>query len=172
MFFNRIKTKSSQRFLTTILNSRNKEFNSDKIQSVGIIFDYNNFQDYDFFKLIFTDLGLNINRLRFIAMIDSNKDQPNSWDAFYSKENFDWLGHCKNAEVNEFVNFPFDLLLSYYKPNCYELNIVTAMSKANFKVGLSTEDERLHDLNLEIEPKNTSTFKIELIKYLKTLNKI
>lgn len=172
MFFNRIKTKSSQRFLTTILNSRNKEFNSDKIQSVGIIFDYNNFQDYDFFKLIFTDLGLNINRLRFIAMIDSNKDQPNSWDAFYSKENFDWLGHCKNAEVNEFVNFPFDLLLSYYKPNCYELNIVTAMSKANFKVGLSTEDERLHDLILEIEPKNTSTFKIELIKYLKTLNKI
>lgn len=172
MFFNRIKTKSSQRFLTTILNSRNKEFNSDKIQSVGIIFDYNNFQDYDFFKLIFTDLGLNINRLRFIAMIDSNKDQPNSWDAFYSKENFDWLGHCKNAEVNEFVNFPFDLLLSYYKPNCYELNIVTAMSKANFKVGLSTEDERLHDLILEIEPKDTSTFKIELIKYLKTLNKI
>ena len=105
MFFNRIKTKSSQRFLTTVLNSRNKEFNSDKIQSVGIIFDYNNFQDYDFFKLMFTDLGLNINRLRFIAMIDSEKDQPNSWDAFYSKENFDWLGHCKNAEVNEFVNF-------------------------------------------------------------------
>ena len=124
MFFNRIKTKSSQRFLTTILNSRKKEFNTDKIQSVGIIFDYNNFQDYDFFKLMFTDLGLNINRLRFIAMIDSDKDQPNSWDAFYSKENFDWLGHCKDAEVNEFVNFPFDLLLSYYKPNSYELNIV------------------------------------------------
>ena len=172
MFFNRIKTKSSQRFLTTVLNSRNKEFNSDKIQSVGIIFDYNNFQDYDFFKLMFTDLGLNINRLRFIAMIDSEKDQPNSWDAFYSKENFDWLGHCKNAEVNEFVNFTFDLLLSYYKPNSYELNIVTAMSKANFKVGLSAEDKRLHDLILEIETKDTSTFKTELIKYLKTLNKI
>ena len=172
MFFNRIKTKSSQRFLTTVLNSRNKEFNSDKIQSVGIIFDYNNFQDYDFFKLMFTDLGLNINRLRFIAMINSDKDQPNSWDAFYSKENFDWLGHCKNAEVNEFVNFPFDLLLSYYKPNSYELNIVTAMAKANFKVGLSAEDKRLHDLILEIEPKDTSTFKTELIKYLKTLNKI
>ena len=121
---------------------------------------------------MFTDLGLNINRLRFIAMIDSDKDQANSWDAFYSKENFDWLGHCKNAEVNEFINFPFDLLLSYYKPNSYELNIVTAMSKANFKVGLSGEDKRLHDLILEIEPKNTSTFKTELIKYLKTLNKI
>ena len=172
MFFNRIKTKSSQRFLTTVLNSRNKEFNSDKIQSVGIIFDYNNFQDYDFLKLMFTDLGLNINRLRFIAMIDSDNNQPNSWDAFYSKENFDWLGHCKNDEVNEFVNFPFDLLLSYYKPNSYELNIVTAMSKANFKVGLSAEDKRLHDLILEIKPKDTSTFKTELIKYLKTLNKI
>jgi hypothetical protein len=46
------------------------------------------------------------------------------------------------------------------------------MSKANFKVGLSAEDKRLHDLILEIEPKDTSTFKTELIKYLKTLNKI
>ena len=172
MFFNRIKAKSSQRLLTTVLNSRNKEFNLEKIQSVGIIFDYNNFQDYDFFKLMFTDLGLSTNRLRFIAMIDSENIRPNSWDVFYTKNDFDWLGHSKNMDIDEFVDIPFDLLLSYYKPNIYELNIVTAMSKANFKVGLSAQDKRLHDLILEIEPEETPTFRVELIKYLKTLNKI
>ena len=172
MFFNRIKTKSSQKFLNTVLKSRSKEFNSGKIQSVGIIFDYSNFQNYDFFKRMFTDLGVSINRLRFIAMIDSEQTLPNSWDAFYSKENFDWLGHCKNVEVNEFVNTPFDLLISYYKPNAYELNIVTAMSKACLKVGLSSKDKRLHDLIVDIDPNDIHTFKIELIKYLKTLNKI
>ena len=63
-------------------------------------------------------------------------------------------------------------MISYYKPNCYELNIVTAMSKAKFKVGLSSEDKRLHDFILELDPKEKDTFKIEIIKYLKTLNKI
>ena len=172
MFFKRLKTNSSQKFLTTVLNSRLKEFKSGKIVSVGIIFDYNNFQDYDFFKLMLTDLGISVNRIRFISMIDSLENTPNSWDAFYSKENFDWLGHCKNIEISEFVNIPFDLLISYYKPNCYELNIVTAMSKAKFKVGLSYEDKRLHDFILELDPKEKDTFKIEIIKYLKTLNKI
>ena len=172
MFFKRIKTKSSEKFLTTVLNSRTKDFGSGKIQSVGVIFNYNNFQDYDFFRVLFTDLGLSGNRLRFIALLDNEDERPNSWDAFYSQQDFDWLGHCKNIEVNEFVNYSFDLLISYYRPNAYELNIVTALSKAKLKVGLSSEDMRLHDLILDLEPKDQKTFKSELIKYLKTLNKI
>ena len=67
MFFKRLKTNSSQKFLTTVLNSRLKEFKSGKIVSVGIIFDYNNFQDYDFFKIMLTDLGISVNRIRFIS---------------------------------------------------------------------------------------------------------
>ena len=63
-------------------------------------------------------------------------NQPNSWDASYTKTDFDWLGHCKSNEVTEFVDQSFDLLISYYKPNRYELKIVTAMSKAKFKVGI------------------------------------
>jgi len=172
MFFKRFKANSSQKFLTTVLNSRLKEFKPGKIGSVGIIFDYNNFQDYDFFKLMFTDLGISLNQIKFISMIDNLESPPNSWDAFFGKENFDWLGHCKNVEVSEFVNIPFDLLISYYKPNSYELNIVTAMSKANFKIGLSSKDKRLHDFIIEIDPENIDTFKIETIKYLKTFKKI
>ena len=106
---------------------------------------------------MFTDLGISLNQIKFISMIDNLENPPNSWDAFYGKENFDWLGHCKNVEVNEFVNIPFDLLISYYKPNSYELNIVTAMSKANFKIGLSSQDKRLHDFIIEIDPENIDT---------------
>jgi len=172
MFFKRIKTKSYQKFLNTVLDSRSKEFKSGKIQSVGIIFNYNSFHDYDFFKLMFTDLGVSLNRIRFISFIDSKDNIPNSWDAFYCKDDFDWTGQCKNPEVSEFVDMPFDLLISYYRPNKYALNIVTAMSKANFKVGLSVEDKRLHDLIIDINPKEINTFRMEIIKYLKTLNRI
>tara|TARA_B100001778_G_scaffold259886_1_gene220280 strand:- start:264 stop:782 length:519 start_codon:yes stop_codon:yes gene_type:complete len=172
MFFKRIKTKASQKLLNSFLNLRSVKFKTGKIKSVGIIFDFNNFQDYDFFKLFFTDLGVSINGIRFISLIGLKDDKPNSWDAFYSKDDFDWFGNCKNVEVDEFTSTPFDLLISYYKPNSHELNLVTAMSKANFKVGLTTEDKRLHDLILDVKPSQTSTFKIEMIKYLKTLNRI
>lgn len=172
MFFKRIKTISSEKFLTTVIEARSKQFSSEKIKTVGILFDYDQFVNYDYFRMLFTDLGLNDNRLRFIVFYKKENNQPNSWDASYTKTDFDWLGHCKSNEVTEFVDQSFDLLISYYKPNRYELKIVTAMSKAKFKVGISDEDERLHDLIIDVSIKDIDTFKTELIKYLKTLNKI
>ena len=78
----------------------------------------------------------------------------------------------KSSEIEEFIDQPFDLLISYYKPNQLELNLVTASSKANFKIGITNEDSRLHDLTIDIEPSNTDVFKIELIKYLTQLNRL
>ena len=172
MFFKRIKTISSEKFLTTVLNARTKYYSSEMIKTVGILFNYDQFEDYDFFRTLFTDLGLKDNQLRLIAFYQNENHQPNSWDASYTTLDFDWLGHCKSAEVADFVEQPFDALISFYKPNRYELKIVTAMSKAKFKVGISNEDDRLHDLIIDVALKDQDTFKVELIKYLKTLKKI
>ena len=172
MFFKRIKKISSKKFLTTVLKARSKQFSSGKIKTVGIMFHHDQFTDYDYFRMLFTDLGLNDNWLRFISFYENENNQPNSWDSSFTKTDFDWLGHCKSPEIAEFVEQPFDLLISYYKPSCYELKIVTAMSKAKFKVGVSNEDDRLHDLIIDVSTKDIDTFKTELIKYLRTLNKI
>ena len=99
-----------------------------------------------------------------------NKSDSN--DAFFSLENFDWLGRPKSIEIDEFINQPFDVLISYYKLNQLELNFITARSKANFKIGLTNDDPRLHDLTIDIEPKDTDVFKTELIKYLTQLNRL
>ena len=116
--------------------------------------------------------GIMDNKIRFIAMINQEKNRPNSWDSFFSLENFDWLGRSKNIEIDEFVDQPFDLLISYYSPNKLELNLVTALSKANFKIGINSKDARLHDLIIEVDPSKTDVFKIELLKYLTQLNRL
>jgi hypothetical protein len=64
------------------------------------------------------------------------------------------------------------VLISYYKTNQLELNLVTARSKANFKIGITNEDSRLHDLTIDVEPADTDIFRIELIKYLTQLNRL
>ena len=172
MFFKRFKTLSLQKNITLILKSRTKNFQSAKVSSVGVIFDYDSYYDYDFFQELISELGVMKNKIRFMALIDQEKNRPNSWDSFFSLENFDWLGRSKNIEIDEFVDQPFDLLISYYSPNKLELNLVTALSKANFKIGINSKDVRLHDLIIEVDPSKTDIFKIELLKYLTQLNRL
>ena len=172
MFFKQLKSVSIKKNIALILKQRLRDFKSSKVQSVGIIFDYEAFHDYDFFHDLLKDLGIWKNNTRFIAKIDAKKTHPNSWDSFYSLEDFDWLGKHKNKEIDEFVDQPFDVLISYYKTNTLELNLITALSKANFKIGLNNEDDRLHDFIIEVDPLKTAIFKTELIKYLTTLNRL
>jgi hypothetical protein len=172
MFFKQFRTLSLQKNITLILKSRIKNFKSSKINSIGVIFDYDAYCDYDFFRGLIKDMGIMENKIRFIAKVEFEKNKPNSWDSFFSLDNFDWLGRPKSVEIDEFVEQPFDVLISYYKSNQLELNFVTARSKANFKIGLASHDSRLNDLTIDIEPKNTDVFKTELIKYLTQLNRL
>lgn len=172
MFFKRFKTLLLKKNITKILKSRTKNFQNGKVNSVGIIFDYDSYHDYNFFHDLMKDIGVMKNKTKFIAMIDLEKDSPNSWDAFFSIKNFDWLGRPKSAEIDEFVNRPFDVLISYYNSNKPELNFVTALSNSNFKIGLSDDDARLNDLVINIDPLKTDIFKTEIIKYLTHLNRL
>ena len=105
-------------------------------------------------------------------MLNHEKNRPNSWDSFFSLENFDWLGKTNNVEIDVFTEQKFDLLISYYKTNKDQLNFVTALSKANFKIGINNQDPRLHDLIIDVEPSQTEVFKFELLKYLTQLNRL
>ena len=172
MFFKQLRTRSLQKNITLVLKTRIKNFKSGKVNSVGVIFDYNSYNNYDFFRKLTKDIGINDNKIRFIAMVDLEKNKPNSWDSFFSLDSFDWLGRPKNYEIEDFVEQQFDILISYYKSNQLELNFVTARSKANFKIGISNEDARLYDLTIDVDPANTAVFKQELIKYLTQLNRL
>ena len=78
----------------------------------------------------------------------------------------------KSFEIDDFVDQPFDLLISYYNSNKLELNLVTALSKANFKIGINIQDARLHDLIIDVKTSKIDVFKVELIKYLTQLNRL
>ena len=110
--------------------------------------------------------------LPLATFIDDEKSRPNSWDAFFYPENFGWKGKIEGADLVDFVNEPFDALISYYRQDNLELNMATLKSKANFKIGISSKDERLNDFIINIAPDQIKIFKNELIKYLKVFNKI
>ena len=95
-----------------------------------------------------------------------------SWDSYFTPLDFGWNGNISNYDINEFIETEFDALISYYDENIHELNLITAKSKANFKIGISNKDQRLHDFIINIKSSFIDIFKVELEKYLKGLKKI
>ena len=172
MFLKLFRKRSNQKYINKILNSKRSKISEKKIRSVGVILSLEEFKDYDKIKKIFTDFGINENRIKFITYI-SNKDfQLNHWDDYFNPEDFGWSGNIKNIALNEFIDFKYDVLISYYRSDNTDLNLVTAKSKANFKIGISNFDQRLNDFIIDVDTVHVDVFRNELEKYLKGLNKI
>lgn len=172
MFFKRLKKKSNQKYINKVLNDSKPSVDGRTIKYIGVIFNHDEFRNHDQMKDIFKSIGIHENRIKIITFIDDEKSRPNSWDAFFYPENFGWKGKIEGADLVDFVNEPFDALISYYHQDNLELNMATVKSKANFKIGISSKDERLYDFIINIAPDQIKIFKNELIKYLKVFNKI
>ena len=172
MILKRFKEKSNQKFINRLIDFRVPEISSNKIESVGIIVNLSEFDDFEMFRIFFEELKLNPNKIKFAGFTDDPKLVEFSNELLYSEKQIGWRGKIKDNGLKTFINTPFDVLISYYKDDNLELNLISALSKANFKVGISNNDERLHDLILEVDTKEIDIFKQEFIKYLTILKKL
>jgi len=172
MFLKAFKQKSKQKYINKLLNSRRLEFKQGKIKNVGIILNLKEFDQFEAFLTFFKSLEIQDNKISVLAFVENDKQVNPLWGNYFSSKDFGWKGKLKNIELKNFLDNEFDILISFYKQNVLELNLVTAKSKANFKVGLSGLDNRLYDLILDVDTNDFKLFKSELTKYLTVLNKI
>ncbi|TXE17444.1 hypothetical protein ES692_09200 [Psychroserpens burtonensis] len=166
------KEKSNQKYINKLLSARQVAVSNNKMNTVGVILSVSEFSDFESFRLFFKSLGIQAAKTKIIAFVEDTKDSNELWDTYFNPKDFGWKGKINNIDLQIFVDTKFDVLISYYKENHLELNLITASSKANFKVGLTNEDERLFDLMIDVKPKEFSVFKDELKKYLTVLNKL
>lgn len=172
MFLRRLKEKSNQKYFKNLLNSKREKSKSGKVDSVGVLLNFDEFNAYDKFRKMLKNIGIKENRVKFLALIDDEMVKPNSWDAFFCKKDFGWNAKITNVELSEFIDTEFDALICYYNEDVLELNLVAAMSNANFKIGIGKQDDRLYDLIIDLDSSHSEVFQYELEKYLKVLNKI
>lgn len=172
MFLKRFKEKSNKKYIDKILKYRKVSVSNHKIKSVGVILNIDEYNEHENLKLFLESIGIMQNKMKFIIFVTDENLIQNFWDNYFSPKDFGWNGKIKNIGLQEFINTKFDVLISYYKEDNLELNIVTALSKANFKIGISDEDQRINDFIIDIKPNQINIFKQEVLKYLKVLNKI
>jgi len=172
MILKAFKEKSNQKLINNLVGFRSAQISSKRIESVGIVLNLVEYDDFESFRLFFEALKLNPNKIKLVGFVEDPKLLELSRELLFSEKQIGWKGKIKNNELQSFLNTPFDVLVSYFKNDNLDLNLITALSRANFKVGLSGKDIRFYDLVLDVLPNEFNVFKNEFIKYLTILKKI
>lgn len=172
MILKGFKEKSIKKYLNKLLSERQVNISGNKVESMGVIINIDEINDFESFRLM-ADYGeIRPNKLKIIAFSENKKDDLLSWDNCYNPKDFGWKGAIKNPELDTFLKTKFDVLISYYEKEILELKLITTLSKAELRVGILQTDERINDLIIKTKLKEFDVFKEELFKYLTILNKI
>ncbi|WP_132218787.1 DUF6913 domain-containing protein [Mariniflexile fucanivorans] len=172
MILKGFKEKSIKKHINKLLSERYVNVSAKKVESLGIIFNLDEVDNFEQFNVLSSCLKVMPNRLKVIAFSSNKKETLKSWDVCFNPDDFGWNGVVKSGELQTFLNTKFDVLISYYEADITELKLLTVKSKAEFKIGLLQIDERLNDLIIKTNLKEFNVFKDEVFKYLTILKKI
>jgi hypothetical protein len=172
MFSNKIKNFIIKNNVKKKLTNAKHIDSNTTINSIGIIFDESELNEKENIIIEIKKMGFQSNQIEFIVF--KNKiDKKETFDyQVLSWKDVALNGVFTSPIANQFVNKKFDLLISYYDTEKASLLLLTYLSKANFKVGFSDVDSRLHHFLINVDIKKHKIFVEELFKYLKILKKI
>jgi hypothetical protein len=172
MFIKYIKEISLKRILKRNLHNVKPSSLATPIKTIGILIDESYFQDKEQLVQELVTCGIKNEDIKMIVYKDKIKKNEIFSQPTFSLKDMNWKGDFSSAFVTDFINTPFDMLISYYDTEKAPLLLITHNSKSLFKVGFSTVDKRLNHLMINTNAENYKVFVHELFRYLKILNKI
>ena len=89
-----------------------------------------------------------------------------------TEKDFGWSGSLKLNKLKEFVKSDYDLLINYGLEENLCWKVITLRSQSKFKIGFSSNENRLYDLSVSDTMRSTKVLTREAEKYLKILKKI
>jgi len=146
----------------------NNDVAGKKIDSVLILIDEK--MNSDLIQVVAEKVSIDIEKIKVLFFRES-KNEAKLFEYSFSEKDFSLLGNVKNKNVQNLIKKEFGLLLNYIEGNMH-VDCIIALSKARFKVGLSSKKQELYDLVIAVDACDVDLFNSELEKYLKILNKI
>ncbi|TYB77377.1 hypothetical protein ES676_03535 [Bizionia saleffrena] len=172
MFLKRFREKIHKKHINSELRRREILKPKTPVQRVGIIVNSEECFNLDWNTELSSLFPMAKPKIDIILFSEASKKNETAEAVIYNASDIGWNGTIKNEELKTFIDTKFSLLISYYTTNHTLLRLLTASSKAAFKVGLLKEDQRLNDLIIHTELPAFTTFNTELIKYLKILKRL
>lgn len=171
MFFKGIKRKSAQKYITSSLKTRATPANG-KIFSLAILVDASKYNEFPFLNEISAVFGIKPESISILYYHQDKNIAKKFPETMFTDADLGFKGSIKNKSATEFINTPYDGLLSFWKEDKLLLSLAAVQSKAKFKIGFSGANDAINDLSITTELDDIKTFTFELKKYLSILNKI
>ncbi|QDO95603.1 hypothetical protein FNB79_17040 [Formosa sediminum] len=172
MILKGFKEKSNKKYFNKLLVNRKISSASKRIESLGVILNIDEISSIEAIEPISKLLNIKPNSFKIIAFTAAAEAKIDAGYPIYTANDIGWGGSIKNPELELFLETKFDALISYYFVDNLDLKLLTAATKADFKIGVLQEEPRLNDLILNINQGAIEVFKSELLKYLSILKRI
>jgi len=169
MFLNYIKEFFVKKSLKNNLDKVKNEVFTSNIQTVGLLVDESKIR---YAKELISELilkGIKPENIKIAQYRGKLKKKKTYSVTTFGKNHINWKGRITVDFLNEFVETEFDLLISYYEVEKPILMMITSKSKAKFKVGFASVDEKLNRWMINTDLENYKLFISELFKYLKSI---
>jgi len=172
MFLNTIKSFLLNKTLKKQLCDVQQDRLKGAVKRVGLVVDESRFIETNALiqEIVFN--GIEEENIEVIVYRETVKSNEVYSQPTFGLKDLNLKGEFTPQVINDFISEEFDLLISYYDEEKPFLMFLTHNSKAKFKVGFSSIDNRLNHFSLNIPQVNYKGFAQELFRYLKILNKI
>lgn len=171
--FEKLRTRMHEQLLRKNLPSRQVERSSlslDQAKSIGILFDGTKPDDREIVLNYAKKLKGQGKKVKLIAYFDNNLKSENFTYWHFNKKQLDWALRPKSKNAEEFAQRPFDLLINLSRNAIAPLEYISAISKARFRVGPSTEKTFCYDLMIEHNSnQDLRVFLQQVVHYLKNM---
>lgn len=156
------KLQKSEQHSTTIAKKK-------KIVSVGILTEEKFREKFDLRQM--TTEMFHTKNPKIYSFRAYNKELEKSFKHF-SEKDFNWKGEITETSFQSFLDEPFDLLICYFSEGNIMLKYAAQVSNATFKVGFTSINTNLFDLNIAVKLEEVDQFFFESRKYLTILGKL
>ena len=159
------------------VNRKVQIFNLDQAKSIGVVYGGSTENDFSRAAGLIRHLNAQEKMVKSIGLV-KHKEKPHylppklSYN-YITLADLNWFGKPQGEFVNDFIKYPFDILINLDLTLDDRLRYVVSLSNAKFKIGLYNEDYKdIYDFMLEgIEANKVSLFIKELLHYLEIFNK-
>jgi hypothetical protein len=152
-------------------------FNLDQAKSIAVVYNGSTENDFNRAAGLIRHLNAQGKMVKSIGLV-LQKERPHYMPVklnyeIITQNELNWYKKPRGQFVDEFIKYPFDILINLDLALNDSLRYVVTLSNAKFKIGLFNEEhQNIYDFMLEgIEPNKVSHFIKELLHYLEIFNK-
>ena len=160
-------------------NRKKSYSNFSEVKNIGIVCDASNRENFASiagFNQKMQERNIEVKILGYYP----GKNLPNDYTAirymtFFSRKDINFFYQPVASEINNFINYRFDILIDVNFKKLFPLRCIASLSNASFKVGL-LEPDNVHtplDLMMEIvNPVDVEDYLHQVLHYLEMINSV